>query len=209
MGNIFALLCASTFPYMETLENAISLVREAEKINFSAQMNAFYNILSEKGMNDEAVRVLINRWLEDKSEGDRSRFNTYIISQLARNAETRQTEVEARIFYDVLEGTVEWDDFCLYCSVISGMIMIDFNALKEVKDSGGKIEINSKEMSERQKMEYGRLEGIGLLSNSYNPQSPFKANYDDNEVSFAGDNREKENNYELTFIGKKISEYLG
>lgn len=89
------------------------------------------------------------------------------------------------------------------------MVMMDFNALKKVKDCGGKIEVNSADMDDRQKMEYGRLEGLGLLSNNYNPPSLFEADADRESITIAGDNREKENNYELTFVGKKISEYLG
>lgn len=198
----------SLVPGGSKIVNIQKAIQGIEVANFDAQAKTFYNILSNGGTRDESVHELIKSKLGDKSD-EFDYYITYILLQLTRNTETKQTEVETRAFRDFLDGNVEWDEFTLYCNIVGRMIPMDFEALKELRRNGGKIAIDGDQMSDRQKIEYGRLEGMGLLSNSYNPPSLFQVDVEGKGIMPAADDeRKKENNYSLTKIGREIGKYL-
>ena len=188
--------------------SSIELVQNIEAMNLEAQASVLYHVFQKNGLENDTVASLLEKRI--KSSGQPiSYYVTYILLQLINNTETKQTEVETNAFCDFLKGKVKWNEFCMYCSVIRGMILMDFDSLKKIKEANGKIVIDVNQLSDQQKVEYGRLEGMGLLVNVNNPQSNIWMEMDDGEhMPAIGNGDEEGNRYELTIVGRKIGEYL-
>lgn len=186
----------------------LEAVQNIEAMNLEAQASALYHVFQRKGMENDAVVSLLEKRIKNSGQPI-SYYVTYILLQLINNTETKQTEIETKAFCDFLEKKIEWDEFCMYCSVIRGMILMDFESLRKIKESNGKIVIDADQLSDQQKVEYGRLEGMGLLTNVFNPKSNIWMEMDEGgRIPMIGKADEEDNRYELTIVGRKIGEYL-
>lgn len=146
----------SAVPVLRAVIGVHKTVRNLRDRNFAMQVSSFLQGMHDGTLDIATLEAHIAQLEEDLKHAEKELG--YVLILVDKNADTRRSRLQGKLYKAFVMGNIGWSDFVDYCEVLSRCMMSDFSTLRKVWL--GELEVSSASNAFRVE----RLASLGLVS---------------------------------------------